>query len=205
MIKFNWRIQFAVLVLLVTVAIPCGSVYAGQPIDKVKTDVEKVMALLRDSSGKGETSRAYKREGILELSDQFFDFHELSRRTMGRPWKTMTKQQRDEFIGLFRSILERAYLDRLLDYSDEKVEFRGETMLTERKATVSTVIVTKTKEVPIDYRLIRKGGDWGVYDVIVEGVSLVKNYRTQFRQILKKNTTDDLLAILKKKVDKGEK
>jgi phospholipid transport system substrate-binding protein len=97
-------------------------------------------------------------------------------------------------------VLEKAYIDKILSYTDEKVVFDKETMLAENQAEVQTRIVTSSKEIPISYRVILKDGTWKVYDVIVEGVSLVQNYRTQFSDILAKNSPKELLEILRKKV-----
>jgi phospholipid transport system substrate-binding protein len=105
-----------------------------------------------------------------------------------------------EFVKLFEQVLEKSYIDKILDYSNEKVNFYKESMLSDNQAEIQTKIVTASKEIPIYYRMILKDGKWKVYDVVVENVSLVQNYRTQFNDILTKNTPEQLLEILRKKV-----
>jgi phospholipid transport system substrate-binding protein len=132
-----------------------------------------------------------------------FDDVELSKRTLSRNWNSLNVAQRQEFVPLFRQVLEKAYIDKILAYTNEKVVFESETMVSATQAEVPTKIVTSSKEIPITYRVLLKGGVWKVYDVVVENVSLVLNYRTQFNDILAKNTPEQLLEILRKKV-KGQ-
>ena len=105
-----------------------------------------------------------------------------------------------EFVDLFEQILEKTYIDKILDYSNEKVIFYKETMIPEDKSEIQSKIVTSSKEIPIYYRMILKDGKWKVYDVVVENVSLVQNYRTQFNEILSGGTPEQLLDTLRKKV-----
>jgi phospholipid transport system substrate-binding protein len=129
-----------------------------------------------------------------------FDEMEFSRRTLTRNWKKFSPKQQEEFVNLFEQVLEKAYLDKILDYSNEKIVFYKETMIPEDKAEIQSKIVTSSKEIPIDYRMILKDGKWKVYDVVVENVSLVQNYRTQFNEILADGTPEQLLQTLRKKV-----
>ena len=105
-----------------------------------------------------------------------------------------------EFVNLFEQVLEKSYIDKILDYSNEKVDFYKESMLSDNQAEIQTKIITASKEIPIFYRMILKDGKWKVYDVVVENVSLVQNYRTQFNDILAKDPPEKLLEILRKKV-----
>ena len=100
---------------------------------------------------------------------------------------------------LFRALLEQVYMDRILAYSDEKVEFTKETTLSKKKAEVRSKIITNTAEIPIYYRMVYRGDDWKTYDIVIEGVSLVKNYRSQFNELMNQKAPEDLLAHLRKK------
>jgi phospholipid transport system substrate-binding protein len=132
-----------------------------------------------------------------------FDFKELSRRTLGRTWKKLSPEQRTEFVELFTQVLQGVYADLLMSYTDQKVIFGDEKMLKKGRAEVESYLVTSDgRKIPIFYRLTDKTGSWRVYDVIIEGVSLVKNYRTQFKEILANNPPEKLLEILRGKVDK---
>ena len=174
--------------------------YSGTPLDTVKENVNKVLEVLRDPTLKGEPGRKVKKEKIRSISEEMFDFTELSKRSLGQNWKRFNPNQQEEFIKLFTSVLETAYVDKIASYTDEKVIFKEEITLSEKTVEVPTTIVTKTSEVPIHYRLIEEKGRWKVYDVVIEGVSLINNYRAQFREILAKKTPEALLDILRKKV-----
>ena len=177
--------------------------YAGAPLDTVQANVNKVLDVLRDPNLKGESAKGAKKEKLEAIYEQMFDGVELSMRTMGGNWKKLNPAQQKEFTQLYRQILEKAYIDKILSYTDEKIVFPKESMLSNNQAEVQTKVVTSSKEIPIFYNVILKGGTWKVYDVVIENVSLVRNYRSQFNSILEKNTPDQLLEILRKKV-KGQ-
>lgn len=192
------QITTIVLVLL----LPLVS-YAGVPMDTVKNGVNKVISVAGDPALKGEAAKEAKEEKIRAIIGEFFDFPVLSRLTLGKNWKKFKPDQQKEFIGLYRTLLENVYLGRILEYSEEKVVFAKETMLSEKKAEVQSKIIAKSTEIPINYRMVLRNGEWKVYDVIIEGVSMVKNYRSQFKQLLVKGSPDDLLKTLREKVNKA--
>jgi phospholipid transport system substrate-binding protein len=177
--------------------------WAGAPLDTVQLNVNKGLEVLRDPKLKAESAREIKKEKLRLIYNNLFDDVELGKRTLSRNWNSLNTAQRQEFVKLFRQILEKAYVDKILDYSNEKIVFDKETMVSETQAEVQTRIVTSSKEIPIFYRVLLKDGGWRVYDVVIENVSLVLNYRTQFNDILAKNTPEQLLEILRKKV-KGQ-
>ena len=175
-------------------------VYAGTPLDTVQTNVNKVLEVLRDPDLKPESAKEIKKEKLDAIYEQMFDEVELSRRSLGGNWNKLNPAQQQEFIQLYRQILEKAYLEKILSYTNEKVVFSKENMLSNNQAEVQTKVITSSREISIFYRVILKDGTWKVYDVVVENVSLVQNYRSQFNSILAKNTPDGLLEILRKKV-----
>jgi phospholipid transport system substrate-binding protein len=174
--------------------------YSAAPLDTVQEHVNKVLEVLRDPTLKGEPGRKLKKEKIYSISEEMFDFTELSKRSLGQNWNKLNAGQQEEFIKLFKSILETAYADKITSYTDERIIFKEEITLSEKTVEVPTVIVAKTSEIPINYRLLQEKGRWKIYDVVIEGVSLVNNYRTQFREILANKTPEALLDILRKKV-----
>lgn len=176
---------------------------AGLPLDTVQGHVNNVLDVLRDPALQGEANKEAKEKKIESIADQMFDYIALSRLTLGRSWKEFNKEQQKEFVSLYRSILEKAYMDKILSYTDEKVLFDKEMMLSENKAEVQTKIITKSTEIPINYRVYLKDGQWRVYDVIIEGISLIQNYRTQFREILANNPPEEVLKILREKTGKA--
>jgi phospholipid transport system substrate-binding protein len=177
--------------------------YADAPLDTVQTNVNKVLDVLRDPKLKAESAKEMKKEKLDAIYEQMFDEVELSRRTLGGNWNKLNPAQQQEFVQLYRKILEKAYLDKILSYTNEKIVFSKENMLSNNQAEVQAKVITSSNEIPIFYRVILKGGTWKVYDVGAENVSLVQNYRSQFNSILEKNTPDPLLEILRKKV-KGQ-
>lgn len=175
-------------------------VYAGPPMDAVQVNVNKVLEVLRDPKLKAASAKEIEKEKLRLIYERMFDDVELSKRTLSRNWNSMNVAQRKEFVLLFRQVLEKAYIDKILAYTDEKIVFDRETMVSKTQAEIQTKIVTPSKEIPISYRVLLKNGAWKVYDVVIENVSLVLNYRTQFNDILAKNTPEQLLEILRKKV-----
>ena len=188
------------IIILLLFSLPT---WAGAPLDTVQLNVNKGLDVLRDPKLKAESAREIKKEKLRLIYNNLFDDVELGKRTLSRNWNSLNTAQRQEFVKLFRQILEKAYVDRILDYSNEKIVFDKETMVSETQAEVQTKVVTPSKEIPIFYRVLLKDGAWKVYDVVIENVSLVLNYRTQFNDILVKNTPEQLLEILRKKV-KGQ-
>jgi len=172
---------------------------AGAPLDTVEANVKEVLDILRNPALQGEANKKVKEEKIEAIANQMFDYVALSRLTLGRSWRDFNKEEQEEFVSLFRTILKKAYMDRILSYTNEQVLFDRDVMLSENKAEVQTKIITKSAEIPIDYRVYLKDGKWKVYDVVVEGISLVQNYRTQFREILANNPPEEVLKILREK------
>ncbi len=187
--------------LLVLLLIYPLSAYSGVPLETVKGYVNRVLEALRDPALRGEAGRKVKREKIHAISEEMFDFIELSKRSLGQSWNKFNPDQQKEFIKLYRLLLEETYTDKIISYTEEKLVFGKELTLSERTVEVQTTVVTKTSEVSINYRVIEQNGQWKVYDVVVEGVSLISNYRSQFRDILANKTPQALLDILRKKVE----
>lgn len=185
------------IVILLLFSLP---VYAGPPLDAVQANVNKVLEILRDPKLKAASAKEIQKEKLRLIYDRMFDDVELSKRTLARNWNSLDVAQRKEFVLLFRQVLEKAYIDKILAYTDEKIVFERETMVSGTQAEVQTKIVTSSKEIPISYRVLLKDGAWKVYDVVIENVSLVLNYRTQFNDILAKDKPEQLLEILRKKV-----
>lgn len=181
------------LMMLVSLSAPA---LAATPLETVRTEVNKALDVLRNKSLKEET----KKERLRTVYDEMFDQVELSRWSLGRNWNKLTEAQRREFVPLFKQVLEKAYADKVLSYTDEKILFDREIAIANNRVEVRSRIVTKSKEIPVGYRVVQGGGAWKVYDVVIENVSLVQNYRSQFNEILSSNTPEHLIEILRKKV-----
>jgi phospholipid transport system substrate-binding protein len=185
---------------LVTVGILCLfwiKAWAGVPTDQLRGSVDRVIQILEDPQLKAEARVADRRAAIRKEAESIFDFTETARRALGQHWKTLNPSQQQEFVSLFEDLLERAYVLKIEKYSGEKVTYLGDTVDGDL-ATVKTKFTTKQgTEIPVDYRLLRRGDRWLVYDVFVEGVSLVANYRTQFDRIMRTGSYDELVRRMK--------
>ena len=165
----------------------------------VEGRIDKILVKMKDPAFK-ELSKDAKLAEIRKIINEVFDYKELSRRTLGREWKKFKPEQQTEFIDLFSKLLENVYADRILAYTHEKIEFGKETELKKGRVEVESYIITlDNTKVPLFYRMTNKSGQWRAYDVVIEGVSMIKNYRGQFRQILSKKKPEDLLQILREK------
>ena len=188
------------ILLMLCLILPL-QLHAEKPLETVQVQVNKLLDVLSDPTLKAESESETEKKKIWAIVDSIFDYTALSRRSLGRNWKRLNPDQQKEFTYLFRRLLGNLYMDRIMTYTDEKVIFIKEKVFSKNKAEVESKIITKSKEIPISYRMILKNDSWGVYDVVIEGVSLVRNYRSQFKSILKDKTSSDLLRILREKVE----
>ena len=196
--------QITAMILMVALLIVMPfQAYAASAKETVETSVNKVTKTLSDPTFKAKPKDAKITE-IGNIIGEVFDYTELSKRTLGREWKKMKPDQQKEFIELFKELLQGVYADRVLAYTDEKVVFDKEIELKKGRAEVqSNIVLSDGTKVPIFYRLTNQSGQWKTYDLIIEGVSLVKNYRSQFKEIISKDSPEKLLEIMRNKAKKS--
>ena len=185
--------------LFISGSLHAAPVQGGTPTEQLKTSIEAVLKLLKDEDlkrpEKFKERRALLRKTIVER----FDFNEMSKRALAVQWAKRTPQEKKEFVDMFTNLLEKSYMDRIEAYTDEEVEYNGES-IDDDYAVVKTVVKAKDKEgIPIDYKLTKQGNQWLVYDVVIEGVSLVNNYRNQFNKIISAGSYADLVKKMKTK------
>jgi len=177
------------------------------PMEQVRTTADKILSILRDPNLQGDSKRTERHRAIRRELEDRFDWNTICRSGLGRHWSKLSQDQQREFIGLFKDFLERIYLDRIEPYYDQldRIDYQGERILEGNYASVKTVVITKQKvDHPVEYRLEKSGSEgWRVYYVVIEGVSLVKNYRTQFDDIIAKSSYQGLINDLKAKVATG--
>ena len=187
------------IALLAALLILPSMVMAGGAKETVQAQIDKMLAKMKTPEFKA-MQRDAKLTEITNIINEVFDWQELSRRTLGREWKKFSPEQQKEFMSLFQKLLQGVYADRILAYTHEEIDFGKETELKKGRVEVeSYIITTDNKKVPLFYRLTNKSGQWRVYDVVIEGVSMVKNYRGQFREILSNKKPEDLLQTLREK------
>lgn len=198
----NWlRMGALVLSGALVVGVSSAPAAAGVPTDQLKGAVERVLKTLDDPTLKGEARVGERRVAVRKIANEIFDFSEIAKRSMARHWQPLSEAQKNEFVGLFADLLERSYISKIETYGGEKIQYTAERADGEF-ATVSTRIITKNgTEVPVDYRMIKRADRWLVYDVSIEGVSLVSNYRTQFNKIIQTTSYNELISKLRNKQD----
>jgi len=178
--------------------------YAGtaELTAQLRSTIDSALAVLNDPALEGRAHSSERRAKLRLLIDKTIDFEEMTKRSLGIHWRGRTEAQRREFVGLFSRLLEDAYMDKIESNYDAAVLYRGEKM--DKKQTrgiVRTMVVTrKDTEVPIDYRMMKKDRGWVAYDIVIEGVSLVSNYRTQFNRIIQRSSYEALVKDLRKKL-----
>lgn len=170
---------------------------AGPPSDQLKTGIDKVVHVLADPSLKGTAKARERRDTLREITGPLFDWSEMASRALGRHWQPRTEAERQEFVRLFHDLLERSYLSTLERYNGERVTYGAESVEGDQ-ATIRTQVLNKEgQQLPVDYRMVRRGDRWLVFDVLIEGVSLVANYRAQFDQIIRTGSYEKLVEKLK--------
>ncbi len=197
------------LILLLTVffiVFSAAMASAEKPIDVIQTGVDKVFGILNDPAYAPEGKKDEQRDKIWTVIRSFFDFDTIAKGTLRRhDWDRFTEDQKKEFIDLFTDLIGETYLERIQgEYKNEKVVYGEQEMLSDSKAVVKTTIVRESLEIPVDYRLYLKNGNWRIYNVYVENTSLVTNYRDQFSRILMKGTPAELIEKLREKTIKSE-
>lgn len=179
--------------------------YALQPMETLKLPINDVLAILKDPQYKDAGKKSLQRDRIFETVRGLFDFPTITRLSLGKYRKTFTPEQLNDLIDTFTELLGKTYINKMLsEFKGEEIVYLSEDLLTIKKAIVKTLILRDPGDMAVNYRLRLHNGVWSVYDVSVDGISLVKNYRTQFSQILFKETPEALIEKLKKKIDENK-
>lgn len=178
---------------------------SAQPIDELKMPINKILDILHDPQYKSDDQKAVQLEKLKNVANNIFDFVEISRRSLGRNWKAFSKQERKDFTNVFAELLRNIYFKKIQSkFKNDKVAFLSQDMIKTNRAFVKTKIMRESVEIPIGYSMRLKKDNWKVYDIKVEGISLVKNYRTQFNKILLNKTPTYLIDLVKKKVERNK-
>ncbi|HEY7141988.1 MAG TPA: ABC transporter substrate-binding protein [Methylomirabilota bacterium] len=189
----------SILALVASLTLLAGAAHAGIPTDQLRGATDRVLKILQDAELKQPAKKDARRQQIRAVADEIFDWQETGKRALARHWQGRSPSEREEFSTLFADLIERSYISKIEQYSGERVVYAGETVEGDQ-ATVRTKLITKSNtEIPIDYRMRKEGDRWRAYDVVIEGVSLVSNYRTQFNKIIQQSGYGELVKKLKAK------
>lgn len=178
--------------------------YSEQPIDALKGPIDKIVKILKDPQFKNNAKKKQQQKLLKKAINKIFYFELIARGTIDRyEWKKFTPRQRSEFVKLFSEFISNVYFNKIRgDYSDVKVNYLEQIVKSKTSARVKTVVIRGGSEIPIEYSMRLIGGKWWVYNVYVEGPSLLGNYRDEHKRILMKGSYADLIAKLKKKIEK---
>ena len=193
-----FRRGLVLLLLVFGIALPG---WAGEPTDEIKQTTDKIISNLTNPSLKGSSKTAEREKLIRQAIDERFDWQEMARRSLARYWDQRTDGEKKEFVRLYSDLLERTYMDKVEGYSGEKVIYEGESVDNGYAVVKGKIVTKKNTDIHVHYRLRREENKWLVYDVSIEGVSLVNNYRTQFNSIILKSSYENLVKRLRERVE----
>jgi phospholipid transport system substrate-binding protein len=198
---FPLWLMCATSILLWTSCIPASQQLPakGSPTEAMRTTVSQALGVLQDQELKkpGRTDERVTR--LKQIADLRFDYGEMAKRSLGSQWDKLGERERQEFVALFTEFLTATYVEKMHSYSGEEVTFLNE-RIEGNYAEVKSIMIGKKTEIPMDYRLMMKGDDWKAYDVLIDGISLVQNYRTQFTAILRSSSYEHLVQALREKI-----
>ena len=187
------------LVVMVCVFFP-GRLHAGVPTDQVRSTIDEVLKILNNPNLASQAAREERRSRLRQVIYRRFDFAEMARRSLGPTWRRISPAEQEEFVRLFTELLEESYVNNIESYHGEKILY-GREIQEQEYAEVNTKLVTKRgEEIAVNYKLHKVDGDWMVYDVVIENISMVNNYRAQFTRLLAKSSFAELLDRIREKL-----
>jgi len=198
-VSIQRSVAFMVFFLWVTAG--AGHALAASVTDGLKSTIDRVITIVTDPKYK-EDSEA-RRKKLRTVINPKFNYVEMGKRSLSHEWKKLTPKQRKEFVTLFEKLLENSYAAKIESYHDEQINYLDE-IIKGKYAMVKTQVVRKAEAVGVDYKLLKTNDQWQVYDFIIEGVSMIRNYRSQFSKIIRKDSFQALLDKMSKKVSELE-
>jgi len=188
------------VVLFVLAASSAANAHAGPALSTLRKTIDKVIDIVSDPENKGNGNIKKRRDLVRSVLDESFDYREMGKRSLGRKWKKLKPGEREEFLGVFAMLLKTSYIKKIEGYKDEKIDYVSENLDGEY-AVCKTIIHTKTVEIPVDYKMMLKSGKWSAYDVVIEGISLVSNYRRQFKKLIRRKGYKNMIEGMKSKTE----
>jgi len=196
------RIFILNIIFIYIIAVASFAGAASAPTVELKASIDSMLEILRDKDLAQPDKKEERRSRISSLIRDRFDFKEMARRSLARNWNKRSVEEKKEFVEIFSDLLQSSYIGKIEGYTDEKITYDKEELKKEGTyGVVSTTIITKDVNIPIDYKLILKNDKWWVYDVVVEGVSFVSTYRSQYDKVIKRESYAALIEKMKTKLD----
>jgi len=200
----TYRRERPLLALLPLVIGAAAFARAGEPTDQIRQTTDKILAIVQAPDLKGQEKAAERERDIKKAIDERFDWPAMARSAVGSRWRDLSEAQRAEFTGLFGELIEKTYMTKVESYSGEKILYKGDKADGQYGTVDVTIVTLGGTDIPVSYRVLEKGKEWLVYDVSIEGVSLVNNYRSQIGTILASSSYDNLIARIKAKLAESE-
>src|SRR5687768_8034492 len=188
--------RVSTVMLLLTLSAVHGA-WAGAPTDQLRDGVDRVFKILRDPEMAGDTNVTQRRSAILTAAGSIFDFGEMAKRSLGQHWTARTPAERRQFVGLFTDLMQHSYISKVDQHGGAKMVFRSETVDGDHAAVRTTIPLSNGGEMPLEYRMHNADARWQVYDLSIDGISLVSNYRAQFNKVIRIDSYETLVAKLK--------
>jgi phospholipid transport system substrate-binding protein len=195
--KGRLRLPAASAALLFALCLFPSLLQAGSATEQIRGTIDRSIGILKDPALAAKDKKEERRDLLRKEIAPVFDFAEMAKRSLGPHWRGRTPEERNRFVALFQKVLENSYLGKIESYHGEKIRYVKETV-DGPYAEVKTLVITgKEQEIPVDYRMLEEGGTYRIYDVVIEGISLVANYRSQFNSILQNSSFGELMEKLR--------
>ena len=195
MVKYHARFFWTLILLFMLSPVP--GAWAGAPTDQLRDGVDRVYKILRDPEMAGDTNATQRRKAILTAAGTIFDFGEMAKRSLGQHWAARTPAERSQFVALFTDLMQHSYISKVDQHGGAKMIYRGETVDGERAAVQTAIPLSNGSQMPLEYRMHNVDARWQVYDLSIDGISLLSNYRAQFNKVIRLDSYDTLVAKLK--------
>jgi phospholipid transport system substrate-binding protein len=195
MVKYQARVFWSLILLFVLAPVP--GAWAGAPTDQLRGGVDRVFKILRDPAMAGDANVTQRRAAILTAAGTIFDFGEMAKRSLGQHWTERTPAERSQFTALFTELMQHSYINKVDQHGGAKMVYRGETIEGDHAAVKTTIPLSNGSEMPLEYRMHTADARWQVYDLSIDGISLISNYRSQFNKVIRTTSYDTLVTKLK--------
>lgn len=197
--KVSLKISFLLMLFL----FPVHQIsLAGEPTDNIKACTDRLLAVVSNAALKAPEMKGERERMIMKMVDEVFNWEEFSKRALAKNWNERTPEEKKEFVSLFRQLVADTYMEKTYQYSGENITYLDEKIDGDHGIVTSVFNASDGKQIPVEYRMMNKGGSWRVYDLYIEGVSLVSNYRSQFNEFISSSAYEDLVKRLKEKLKK---
>lgn len=170
---------------------------AGAPTDQLREGIDRIFKILGDPEMSGDANATQRKAAVTRIAGELFDFGEMSKRTLGRHWEQRTPAERQDFVRLFTELIQRSYFSKVDEHGSEKTIFRSETVDGKQAIVKTTLLLARGNQMPLEYSMLETGDRWRVYDLSIDGISLMANYRSQFNRIIRTSSYADLVTKMK--------